>query len=82
MDKLYTNPDGSVTLGPADKHRDLVAALEEFASHANVSKEECRRLAWFLGDVGEREAAEAIMKHAKVIEPMWGYTPWGYIPTP
>jgi len=71
MTKLYNNPDGSVTLGPADKYRDLVAALEEYASHANVSKEECRRLAWFLGDKGEQEAAKAIMKHAKAVE--YGY---------
>lgn len=84
MTKLYTNADGSVTIGPDDKHRDLVAALEEYASlRKDVAggAEECRRLAWFLGDVGEREAAEAIMRHAKVVE-HWTYTPWGYIPTP
>lgn len=82
MTKLYNNADGSVTVGPADKHRDLVAVLEEYASHANVSKEECRRLAWFLGDKGEQAAAEAIMRHAKVVEFDWTQTPWGYFPAP
>lgn len=82
MTKIYNNPNGSTTIGPAEAHRDLVAALEEYASHVNVSKEECRKLAWFLGDKGEKEAAEAIMRHAKVVESKWVYTPWGYIPVP
>lgn len=63
-------------------HEVLVAALESYAmlSQHPEQKEACRRLAWFLGDAGQQEAANAIMKHAKIAE--YAMTPWGYMAVP
>lgn len=78
--EIRTHPDGSTTIGPRDPYRDLIDNLAMFAD-LTTDKEAVRKLAWFLGDRGEQEAAQAIMKHAAVREPTWYGTPmWGYIP--
>lgn len=84
MTEIRTHPDGSTTIGPRDPHRDLVETLAEYANIID-DKAEARKLAWFLGDRGETEAAKAIMKYAAVQEPWWssaiGVPMWGYLPT-
>lgn len=86
MTDEYRIEGHTTTIGPVDKHRQLVEALEEFSkivvSHEppTTQREALRKLAWFLGDKGEQAAAEAIMKHAKVVEQDWAWTPWGYMP--
>lgn len=70
----------STTIGPADPHTELVESLGQYALMCPSESESLRRLAWFLGDRGHAEAAEAIMEHAKVREPgnhMYGV----YFPT-
>ena len=57
---------------PRDRHAELVKALEDYAEIIQ-DKAEARRLAWFLGDRDETEAAEAIMRHAGVREVSWSH---------
>jgi hypothetical protein len=71
MSELRHNKDGSTTIGPVDPHLRLVEALADYAAMGAASKEDMRKLAWFLGDRGCKEAAIAIMEHAKVVE--YGY---------
>lgn len=67
----------AVVGAPRDRHAELIAALEEYALIAPLQSEALRRLAWFLGDKGEQEAAIAIMKHASVPGVTYVWTPWG-----
>lgn len=51
---------------PRDRHAELVASLKMFADMTRHNDRKfLQRLAWFLGDRGEQEAAEAIMQHAR-----------------
>lgn len=80
MSEIRTHPDGSTTIGPRDNYQHLIDLLSEYAAIIDA-KHEARKLAWFLGDRGEVEAAKAIMKHAAVVEPVYYGTPmWGYFP--
>lgn len=86
MSEYKKHPDGSVTVGPVDTTERLIESLAEYAALRTGAgaAEECRRLAWFLGDKGEADAARAIMEHASVIDytEEWKWTPWGYMPAP
>lgn len=51
---------------PRNRHAELVASIKMFADMTHDTERKClQRLAWFLADRGEQEAAEAIMRHAK-----------------
>lgn len=61
---------------PRNRHAELVAALKEYADMAqHTDRKALQKLAWFLGDKGETEAALSIMEHAKEPTP---YSSWMY----
>jgi hypothetical protein len=75
VSELRHNKDGSTTVGPVDRHLRLVEALADYTAMGAAPKEDMRKLAWFLGDRDCKEAAVAIMEHAKVVEyrSYWGF---------
>lgn len=76
-----TRQYGLLTIrGPLKPYNELVDALGAAAkrfSDTRSGREGMRRLAWFLGELGETHACESIMEYAQ--EPEYVETHWGYV---